>query len=528
MQIILPPYPTYINEQEVYVEHNGHETRWTTAPFSKMNFEDDRAMFKHINLFWSTLPEARQQKIFNIYLRIADIFDSTDLNDNIDQLLSEQIEELFEEHPLEEIRHWATLKSDIQFPQPPHLPATYVQSTDQIDKNHTREKTYTVGDYIDLICMILQLRTMVPIWGKYIARTGKIAGTAFKEFYAFKLLDHTRFVHEEPIQKLYGYIKSVLPPDGNKADILQGISSEEFPLWNMSLLVVRKLCLSDIRGIDPTPILIRHISRHIMEKAKRIDSNTDMAVRSKNESSVSGQSEENQTSQLEQYKIKEEVSRGDVQFLLHHVQDPYKVAQAIHAGVSYKDVDLALQALPALTKVIPEYAQTLLLMWLIDPVVPAESVSYMTNLDRCRCLCACSAAYWAKGHYVLAALCTATPAPEDGEIMLSGTDSKGRLSKETIEKLDELFPYGRKTKGNKIIKEEIIAIDDMIKAFLAKSWLLNLSDEQMMIIHPKYPQIKRLSIPHNFKEQVALLVIDIASRTNKRTLDTIVENTVTL
>ena len=518
MQLILPDYPIYIREQEVIVAHKGQQLRWTTAPFSKMNFEDDRAMFKHINGYWVSLPMNQQDHIFEIYTKIADIFDSTDLVDQIDQLLSEQIEELMTEHPLTKIYNWAVMSSDIRFPQPPELPAKYTQTVDQIDKNHTREKTYTVGDYVNLVCMIIQLRTLVPIWGRYIARTYKIAGTMFKEYYAFKLLDHSLFIREAPIQKLYGYIKSVLPPTGNKADILQGISSEEFPLWNMSVLVVRRLCLADIRGIDPTPILIRHISRHIMEKAKRIDSNTDMSVRDKNESSAVGQSEENQISLLEQYKIKEEVSRGDIQFLLSHVQNPTHMARLIAPAVTDKEIQNAMSALPALTKFPPDPAQTLLLMWLIEPVVPAETVSFMSALERCQCLCAVAAAYWNKGHYLMSALCTAIPATVEGEMTLSGTDSKGRLSRETADRLEALFPYGRKTRGNKIIRDEIIAIDDIIRLFSSKSWILNLPEEQMEVIHPRQSQIRRLSLPHNFKEQVALLVIDIVSRPNRESV----------
>lgn len=517
MQIILPPYPTYVTEQEVYVEHKGQQLNWTTAPFSKMNFEEDRAMFKHINGFWANLSETRQDHIFSIYRTIASIFDSTNLSGDIDQLLSEQVEELMIEHPLSEVRNWAVFHSDIIFPQPPALPAQYVETTDKIDKNHTREKTYTVDDYIDLICMIVQLRAMMPIWGRYIARTNKIAGTMFKEFYAFKLLDHSNFSREAPIQKLYSYIKSVLPPGGNRADILQGVSSEEFPLWNMSVLVVRKLCLSDIRGFDPTPILIRHISRHIMEKAKRIDSDTDTALKDKNDKNKNdnfnkGKSEENQISLIEQYKIKEDVGSGDVQFLLWHVQDPIQIARIIAPTVTDEEVNEAMKAMPVLLAAPAESAQNTLLMWLIDAVIPAETVSFMSNIDRCRCLCACSAAYWHKGHYLIASLCTATAAADDNETTLSGTDSKGRVSKETGEKLESLFPYGRKTRGNKIIRDEVTAIDDIIKAFTSKSWVLNLSNEQMLVIHPKYPQIRRLTIPHNFKEQVALLVIDIAER----------------
>ncbi len=511
MQLILPPYPTYAIEQEVYTEHNGQTVKWTTAPFSKMNFEEDRAMFKHINGYWASLPMSAQDRIFELYIAIANTFDTFSEDTDFDSELTELVAELFKFHGLTKIRHWAQFNSDIVFPQYPQLPVAYVETTAQKDKNHTREKTYTVGDYVDLVCMILQLRIMIPIWGRYIATTGKTAGTLFKEYYAFKLLDDSDFVREAPVSKLYGYIKSVLPAEGNKADILRGISSQESSLWNMSLLIVRKLCLADIRGLDPTPILIRHISRHIMEKAKRADPSTDMSVRDKKESSNASQTEENQTSQLEQYKIKEDISRGDIEFLLYNVSNIYAVANTIYPGIPIDDVDNALKAQDALLQHPANPAQTLLLMWMIDRVVPAETVSFMSATERARCLCACSAAYWAKGHYLLAALATATPVNTDGEISLSGTDSKGRLSKETLEKLEKLFPYYRKTKGNKIIRDEILAIDNLIAAFAEETWILNLSEEQMKVIHPKQSQIRRLALPHNFKELTALLVIDIAS-----------------
>ena len=509
MQIILPNYAIYAINQEVIIEHNGQEMKWTTSPFSKSNFEDDRAMFTHINEYWASLNKARQDKIFGIYLKIFDIFDSTDLLDEIDNLISEQVEQLFAEHTLDEIRPWVQIHSGIIFPKPPELPLNFVGS---VDKNHTREKTYTVSDYVDLICMILQLRIMVPIWGKYIARTSKINGTRFKEFYAFKLLEHSVFYHEPPVQKLYNYIVSVLPAEGSKADILEGISSEEFPLWNLSLLIVRKLCLSDIRGLDPTPIIIRHISRHIMEKARRIDNGIDDGIKEKKSTTDGNQSEENQISILEEYKIKEDITRGEVEYIASCVQDAYKMARLIYPGVTDDEVNLAMSNMDLLIKAPAEEAQTMLLMWTIDPVIPSEAVNFLNKIDRTRCLCAISAAYWAKGFHLFSALATATAANTEGEIVISGTDSKGRISKETNEMLEKLFPFSKKQRGSKSNRAELVAIDDFIRVFTLRSWVLNLTDEQISVLYPGYASQKRLIIPHNFKEQVAQFVIDIASR----------------
>ena len=151
-------------------------------------------------------------------------------------------------------------------------------------------------------------------------------------------------------------------------------------------------------------------------------------------------------------------------------------------------------------------------MWTIDPVIPSEAVNFLNKIDRTRCLCAISAAYWAKGFHLFSALATATAANTEGEIVISGTDSKGRISKETNEMLEKLFPFSKKQRGSKSNRAELVAIDDFIRVFTLRSWVLNLTDEQISVLYPGYASQKRLIIPHNFKEQVAQFVIDIASR----------------
>ena len=78
--------------------------------------------------------------------------------------------------------------------------------------------------------------------------------------------------------------------------------------------------------------------------------------------------------------------------------------------------------------------------------------------------------------------------------------------------LEKLFPFSKKQRGSKSNRAELVAIDDFIRVFTLRSWVLNLTDEQISVLYPGYASQKRLIIPHNFKEQVAQFVIDIASR----------------
>lgn len=525
MQIFLPPAATYVNEQLLYVEHNGQVIPWSTAAFSKRNFTEDRDLFKHINEYWASLSAQRQEEIFTIYIKINEVFDTTDLDSEIDHALNKLLFKLMLHHNFAEIKKWAQIYSGIVFPGPPHLLTEYKETIDKQDRNYTRDKTYIVSDYVDLVCMILQLRVMIPIWGRYIGRTHKLAGTVFKEYYALKLLDRTVFMTEEPIKKLYDYIETVLPVDGSKAHILMGVSSEEFAYWNMAQLVVRKLCLSDIRGLDPTPVLIRHISKYLMEKVKRLNSGNNTKIKDKNNKSsvFSSGSEEDQVSLMEQYKIKQDISTGDIQLLIHYASDPVYIARTIYPQTSDVVISKMVDASRAILKTRPEDAQTLLLSWLLDPAVPAEAVGYLNSSQRALALGAVAAAYWDKGHKLMSALCTATVVSDDDGADISSTGSKGRLSKETTEQLEKLFPYPRQTKRGKVVRDELLALDEIVELFVRRSWVLNIHNEYMKELQPTYPELRRLTIPHDFKEQMARLIIDAVQVPRVDTLSTLIK-----
>lgn len=516
MQFVLPPMPVYMNTREFYTEHRGKRIAWCGEAFYNNNFDDNYGLFKHINEYWASLSDADQDAIFNIYERIAAAFEATDFDfvaSDLDAQLTQLVAELFKYHTLDAVKMYVQLRSDILIPGPSVLPVEYIHGTLQNDKNHSREKTYIRDDYVDLVAMIIQLRIMIPIWSMYILRTRKIYGTSFKEYYAFGLLQHSCFMNEAPVRKLYQYICAILPAGGSNLDLLAGVSQDEYPVLNLSLLCVRKLSFSDIRGLDPTPILIRHISRHIMEKANTIDSNTDRSIRDKDDvSSSNNLSEEQQVSKLEQYKLKEEYARGDIQYYLHCVRDSLTVARKIAPDVPEELVKDSLNSVPALLAQTATDQQTRLLQWLIDPVVPAESVMFFNATDRANCLCAVSAAYWHLGHHLVAALCTAVPVVNNySEVVITTSDTKGRIAPETLARLESLFAYLKKPKSAKAPRGEIEAIDSIITDFTSVTWKLTITDEQMKVIHPAYPSNRTLVWPHNVREQFAQLVIHLAS-----------------
>ena len=94
MQIILPPYPTFVIEEMLIVEHNGQQFRWNVSPFSKTNFEAQIGMFQHINEWWALQTQEHQQKIYDTYTKIYNTFDEHADIETIGNYLQKGIAEL--------------------------------------------------------------------------------------------------------------------------------------------------------------------------------------------------------------------------------------------------------------------------------------------------------------------------------------------------------------------------------------------------------------------------------------------------
>lgn len=510
MQIILPPYSTFVLDEHLVVEHNGQQFKWNVSPFSKTNFEAPIGMFQHINEWWALQTQERQQQIYDTYTKIYNTFDDHSDIEVIANHLQLGIAELIALHEFDSIRDYVQYKSKIRIPGPPDLPVTFVES---IDKNHTRDKTYIMQDYLNLVTMVIQLRLLVPIWGEYISRTSKEIGTNYKELYAFYLINKSTMANSMAMTKLRAYVNAIVPASGNNAAILEGISSEDFPTWNLALVVVRRLSMMDIRGVDPKPILVQHISRHIRERVKRSDSSFRGGMIREKLQPNPNVSDEMQLSTLERYVFRPEITAGDIVHIRHLVKDHYKCAQELSPGITKQEVDTSMLAYKKLLTHELQPAQKRLLQWVIDPIVPGLGVDFFKHDDVARCLCITHAVLWRAGHHLLAALATASgkQTEEDANIITGGY-SRGRVSRELLDRLDKLYPYQKKSRSGKAQQVVLGDIDELVSMFMQDSWVSNLTPEHQAIINPKSHAIRRITIPHDFKTKVIELVIYLESR----------------
>lgn len=518
----MPDQATLSLKTEVYVDHGNQRIPFDVGAFQKKSFDDQPHLFIHINQYLARLPVAVQDSIFKHYQEIRSVFDSNILTDELDKKLSHEIMQIFSYIDFEDLLHWAQLYSDIRFPQAPLLPVDF---TNVGSKTHTREKTYTVSDYMKLIVFILQLKMLVPIWGEYIKTVGKIKGTNYKEFYAFKLIDESNLADGEALTKLTQYVIANVPEEACSSAVMDFISTDDFPIWNLALLVVRRLSLADVTGWqDPSPVVIRHISRHITERVNRSNNNFNNEIlRDKSDrDSRPNTSEENQISVYETYKIKQDIPTGDQVLIKHAIQDPFAVAEMLSPGISRDLVAKSLEmsniinsSNPAVTAAEVKKAQTILLKWIISPIIPPEGVNYLNRQERSNCLCSCFAVLWNAGHHLMAGLLTAVEYRQGDNIVSSGIETKGRISTILNERLLQYFPFQRKNNSGKVINVVGDSIENLRSEFAKTSWLYTVTDKSMLeVLNPTNVTSRRVTLPHTFKTSIVELVIWLAEQRN--------------
>jgi hypothetical protein len=494
---------------EVLITHGDEELVWNILSFDRSSF-NDFDMFSHINKYWESFSEEDQSKIFNIYKEIRLVFDEVWDRSKLTSELYVLVANLLDAHNLKDAQHWILYHSGVYFP-----PDLKIEYNNAVNNPGSREQTYLKEDYIKLVTLTLILRTMIPIWGEFICRTRQEAGTNFKEYYAFQLICKSQLAYSEAIEKLTTYIEfSIIPDKSKSASIIGGISTEDFPIWVLGLVLVRRLCLGDISGVNQKATLVTFIYKYITQKIKGNDNNFAGMVKDKIFDD-SGSDGDSNISKLEGYKAKQEIPAGDIILLEYAMRDIYALADKLAPSMDKALLTRALETTAVMNSNIIHDPQIVILQWVMKPLISPRGILYLSKNTIINLLALCQSVLIHRGHHAIAGLCTSIINTNTNEIQISGVDSRARIPKELLEQLFIYYPFtkrvGGKVKTLKPLNQAIIAIDSVAEQFSEKDWLLTI-DESLLPLVTEGNTNRRYVIQHNFKITLANLVIEIAKR----------------
>lgn len=471
---------------------------------------DENPIFKHLNAYLEKLTDKKQDEIFDILSEIQSEIENANSLEVTNKHLRILFVHLFQRIKYDEILNLVVndkkFSEDITLPSFENIKHKY----ENIGDNYTKEKTYIFSEYQELIALIIQLRIMFPIWAHYIEVFSSNLGTNYKEFEAFKLIEDSNVFNNKAMQKLVRYVQANTPDEGSKAAIIDFISSEDYPLFNLALVVVRKICTMEIRNPgERHPILIMHISTHVREKITNNDKKQGSIIVNKIGQNDKSSSEERQVSMYERFKIRDKLDIGQKVFLNENVVNALKLAQQLKPGIDLDLVTSVIAKTIDMGNTPVENVQKIILKNFISSVISPQVVDLMERDILINSLGAVAAVLYCEGMPEIAQFCTASVVPSDGNAVIATDNHQNKITTELRDTLAALMPFQRSGKSKAVQSPIVENIDMIFKELVNKVWHSNLPDHLFI---DNGAIVRRIKIPSNLRIKLAQFAIYIAER----------------
>ena len=513
--------------RDLIIKHNDKEVRFNVSGYDRRIFEpvspDDVDIVKHINDYWESLPNFKQEKIFECYVNIKNVFESTYDTILLTNALLDPIKSLFDEHPIQEVEEWLVWKSDVIIPTKNSAGKVIFENTYVHDdmKPGTKVQTYTRNDYIGLISMALSLRIMVPIWGEFLYRIRGPVGTNFKEMHSLHLLRKTDIINCTYMDRLREYINSNTKIDDSIfGAILDGIGSEDYPQWIYSLVIVRRLCIGNFSGVNPDINLVTFIFNYVRQKMGPNGTSAfgGNIVNDKFKYFDDNSNDDDNASRTESYKIRQSVPTGDLVSIDFYLSNPIAVANALDPSISPDLLSSCLNSCMVFKTNVIWPVQVTLAKWIMSKVIPARAFNNLSKEKVINAIAISQAWLFSHDHKELGCLIGAIASDNSQTMQLGGIDSRSRITREQMEILNILYPFTtiRSSKQKtKPANEAVVAIDEVSTQLSHRDWILTAAPEYVKSVTGD-PRYTRYSSPYDAKIKLAALIIDIKSDTVKK------------
>lgn len=492
--------------------HKGKEISWNVSILARAPNDENLDRFQELNGYWAHLPEKRQDQIFDVYVRVKDVIHNAHDESDAIYTLQPLVAELFDMHPLDELATWLAMFSELRVPT--NVYETYEESGDY---RNSRQRTYTTSQYRELVTMSVALRVMVPIWGDYINLTSGLIGTNFKEFYALKLLHEASIFTSAPMERMREYINAALPPEPPKEIFNLGMSSEDFPIWILSRILILRLTVADLRGNDVKKSLMPFLHTYIDGMVNPRNNNFANMIKEKKPEGNSS-NEENNLSILESHRQREELAAGAISKLAVYTRNALRMARVVCPDVPEELVAESLETAKQLlmTPIMP--VQLSLAAWVLRPALSPRANLYFQNTDVITCIGVAQALLLHRGHLELAGLVSAISVLNDETSHVRSVGSRGRIPPDMLEEIHRLYPYSERPTGK--IRENtdtrefnmvLLSIKEIDKGFGKPEWTLTMAPHWVEQL-TKNKNNRSYSTPHEMRIRLATLIISIAKR----------------
>lgn len=507
------------NRPELVVTHNGESVNFSGSVFQRKSLEPaEFDVFDPINRYWARLRPADQDAVWKIYKDVYAGFDQIRSSEMLHHHLTKKISELIVYHSLEDIELWVAI--DPSFIIPDTVMETFV--ADEGNKN-TPEKTYLRKEYIQLAAFSIFTRSLMPIFGEFIESSRKQTGVDFKEFGAMKLLLGTGILESPAVRKLKSYIGTITKEKKkNFEKILGGNSSLDVDFILLALVTVRKICVSDVYGIEPKSNLVSRVFNFLFQKVNN-PTKTTTPIRERTLSDNEGSGKDDKRSFIEAYRKRSDVSIGEIAGFEKGYANLMGTARRMAPAITEEEVFSSVETARALRSERVGDAQLMMMAWVFKSVHSPRSVYYIHNnasLSGAPVLEAVwqnlgvlEAVLWHWGFHYLSVLSTSHMLTSHDAMHISPIDNRGQIPQELQARIHHHYPHIWKTSKkftNTSVDEPhpiMHSIDLIVDDLVANAWRSTASEKKIVEV---FGEVRRkLVIKPNIRSELAELIVHV-------------------
>lgn len=520
------------------LSHGSKAMLWDAVIYNKASDRrspmNPEQVFREINAFWATLPQAEQAAYWDLYVEARAVLDTVfDLKD-LQEKLQDIVRRIYELPSLEKLSHWVIYRSGIRIP--PEMKEVFSEVADNgVSYSHRREKTYIRSEYVDLAIMTVSLRLMVPIWAEFIKNTKRQVGGNSKELEAYRLLYFSK-VHQSPAMiRLQQYVQTTVTTlqgsEINATAILNGMGVIEFVDWMLALTIVRRLSMCPISSseVDSSSLVTnahQYVKLGVKGGSKKHNKKFGgkVTLRKVNETGEDGQKK----TSAEVYKIKQEVPDGIRVLMQVYLDDPqralYRILGLTKSGSNAlvqpkpEGLDARLKACLEWVDNIPDFEimphHITLVQWTFTPFLSPRAIPLLSFDALKRALAITQTVLWEWDYYDLAALVTAKPFEMDDDVMVGASETRGRIPKDLMDDLNTRWPYTQASRGKQSFRQSNVAakaVDALCDHMTISDWVLCCPNE-LVEKASRNGQNRRFSIPSDIRSSLSRLLIQLESQ----------------
>lgn len=426
---------------EFIVQYNNQpRVPFGSGIYRKGTLKDIGNVFKIANNYTDTLDANKKEALYHCYLGAHDAFSLPHKPAARMEILTEIVEEIYEILDVPALEQYV---KGLKLPFPESV-------KDEVSPSiGTRDQTYNVSDYRDLVVLSTALKYMVPIWGLLIHSTQKVIEPSKHQMYAVKLITNTKIMQLPAVNRLHRFFEAKqINESASLASILNSVGTSEILMWMFSLALVSRIATGEVLN-KPDYSMISNIHNAVQGKKKALSEETKgLTVRAK---TIQGQKDDGKKlSYSESFKAARRRPEAEPEYFSKEFSNIENLISWL-PGVK-PNIDMVTSCLDNLNR-NPIYdtlahRDALIRMVLPDKKVPPRVLSDLHSKPYSSLLAVTQAWLFENGFDVLAHLTTALPV-EDGNLHL-GTLEKNNSHRQTRSAEAEykiLFPYDRVVKA---------------------------------------------------------------------------------